>query len=83
MDKECAHGVKLAAYLASAIWDVYSILAFTGVAFEDESVDVSVERMTNGLAVAEDLVVLKCSEVALAPTGFLVLIPDVTGATGW
>ena len=75
VDKECAHGVKFAAYLPSAVWDVYTVLAFAGMSFEDETVDVSVEWVTNDLATAEDLVLLKCLEVALVPTGFLVLIP--------
>ena len=77
VDEECAHGVKLAAYLASAVWDAYLVLSFAGVAFEDEPVlvPVLVEGVANNLAVAKDLVVLKCLEVALAPTGVFVLIP--------
>ena len=47
--------------------------------FEDEPVNVSVERMTNDLAVAEGLIILKCFEVALAPAGFLVLVPEEVG----
>ena len=79
MDKKCAHGVEFAAYLASAVWDVHSVLAFAGATFEDETVDVPIEWVTNDLAVAEDLVVLKCSEVALAPAGVFVLVPDEVG----
>ena len=56
--EECAHVVKLAAYLTSAVWDVYSVLAFHGVTFEDESVDVLVERMINDTAITDGIVVL-------------------------
>ena len=35
--------------------------------------------MANGLSVAEDLVVLKCLEVAHAPAGVFVFIPDEFG----
>ena len=79
VDEECAHGVKLAAYFASAVWDVYSVLAFAGMLLEDEPVLIPVEVVENGLAIAEDLVVLKCFEVALAPTGLFVLVPDEVG----
>ena len=76
VDEECAHGVELAAYLASAILYVYSVLTFAGMTFEDEPVLVPVEGVANGFAVAEDLVVLQCFEIALAPAGVFVLIPD-------
>ena len=79
VDEECAHVVKLTAYLASAIWDIYSILAFAGVTFKNEPVLILVEGVANGLAIAEDLVVLKSPEVALAPTGVFVLIPNEVG----
>ena len=79
VNEKCAHGVKLAAYLASAVWDVYSILPFAGMTFEDEPVLVPVERVANGLAGAKDLVILKCLEVVLAPTGVFVLVPDEVG----
>ena len=79
VDEECAHGVKLAAYLAPAVRDIYSILTFTGVAFEDEPVDIPVERITNDLAITKGLVILKCFKVALALTGFLLLIPGEVG----
>ena len=59
VDEECAHGVKFATYLASAVWNVYSILAFAGVMLEDEPVLVPVEGVANGLSVAENLVVLE------------------------
>ena len=79
VDEECAHGVELAAYLASAVWDVYLILALAWMTFEDEPVLVPVEGVANGLAVAENLVVLQCFEVALAPTGVFVLVSDEVG----
>ena len=79
VDKECAHGVKLATYFASAIWDVYAVLAFAGVTLDDESVLIPVEMVANGLSIAKDLVILKCFEVALAPAGVFVLIPDEVG----
>ena len=79
MDEECAHGVKHAAYLASAVWDINSILAFTGMTFEDDPVLVPVEGVANGLAIAKDLVVLECFEVALAPAGVFVLVQDEVG----
>ena len=79
VDKECAHGVKCAAYLASAVWDVYSILAFAWMTFEDEPVLVPVEGVVNGLAIAEDLVVLQCFDIALAPAGVFVFVSDEVG----
>ena len=36
----------------------------------------SVERVANCLVVAENLVGLKCFEVAFSPTGMFVLVPD-------
>ena len=79
VDEECTHKLKLAAYLASAVWVIYSVLAFAGMMFKDESVLVLVEGVGNGFAITEDLVVLKSLEVASAPAGVLVLVPDEVG----
>ena len=79
VDEQCVHGVKLATYFSSAVWDVYSVLVFAGVTFEDEPVLIPLEGVANSLAVADDLVILECFEVALAPAGVFVLFPDEVG----
>ena len=79
VDEECVHWVKLAAYFASDVWDVYLVLAFTAVTLEDEPVLVRVETVTDGFAIAEDLIVLKCFKVTFVLAGVLVLVPDEVG----
>ena len=59
VDEECVHWVKLAAYLTSALWDAYSVLAFARMMIEDEPILISVDGVVNRLAIVKDLVVLK------------------------
>ena len=75
MDKEGTHVVMLSANLQFTVWDVDSVLALAWVALEDESIVICIERVPDLLVFPEERVLFQCSEIALAPSGFLGLIP--------
>ena len=76
VDKEGSHVVMFSTNLQLSVCDIHSVLTLAGVMLEDVSFFICIERVPDLLVVSKERVLFECSEVALAPSGFLGFIPD-------